>query len=49
MILVTIVESLNLILHCVQLFIDKKTSYPCEQNVTEGCNIFYYVKEISKA
>lgn len=49
MILVTIMESLNLIICCVKLFVNKKTSYSYKQNITEQCSIFYYVKEISKA
>lgn len=47
--LVTVMESLNLIVRCVRLFIPKKTSYSYKQNVAEECNVFYYLGEISKA
>lgn len=48
-ILVTIMESLNLIICCARLLIPKKTSYSYKQNVAEECNVFYYLEEISKA
>lgn len=43
-ILATTMESLNLTIHCVKLFINKKTLYPHKGNVTED-SLRYFITQ----